>query len=202
MVLAAGFVTAATGAPAQRVTLEMERYYDHACRCMKTRFGGAIASGASNEYVAVLGKRCGYKYSTQVAGATTREGGFWTADVNPVLLSSTTNHFRARWNGHLSEPLIVRSPIPVFLDRKGGGRYGVWFYSDTNMRGRLVELQRLTAGSWTRFRRKRLVRSPDQLGIYRAVFTVRERGLRLRFSVPPETAAPCYNAGASPTFST
>jgi hypothetical protein len=197
---AAVAASAASGAPAQqRVTLQMERYYDHASRSIETRFYGVIADGAPNQYVAVLGKRCGYRYSTQIAGASTREGGAWSVVASSTLLHPTTNHFRARWNGQLSEPLIFRSPISVFVHKLGGGRFSVWLYSEMNMKRRYVELQRVAAGSWTRVRRKRLVAYRTN-NIYRAVFTVRERGVTFRGFVPDATAAPCYDSNATPTF--
>lgn len=192
--------SAAAGAPAQQtVTLQMERYYDHASRSMETRFYGVIASGAPNEYVAVLGKRCGYRYATQIAGASTREGGGWSVEASSVLLHPTTNFFRARWNGHFSQPLVFRSPISVHVYKLGGGRFSIWLYSEMNMKGRYVELQRLAAGTWTRVIRKRLVRYRTN-NVYRAVFRVRERGLTFRGFVPDATAAPCYDSNATPTF--
>jgi hypothetical protein len=178
----------------------MERYYDPVCRCTQTRFFGSIANGAPNEYVAVLGKRCGYKYSTQVAGASTREGGSWSAVADPFLFRPETNYLRARWKGQLSEPLIFRSPVSVNVYRLGRGRYSIWLYSDMNVRGRFVELQRLAAGTWTRVQRRRLVAHRTN-NIYQAIFTVRQRGLTLRGFVPEATAAPCYGANGTQTFS-
>jgi hypothetical protein len=199
-VSAALAASAAVGAPSEKVTLQMERYYDPVCRCTQIRFFGVIASGAPNEYVAVLGKRCGYRYSTQVAGGSTREGGLWSAVADPFLFRPETNYVRARWNGYFSEPLIFRSPISVNVYKMGGGRFSVWLYSDTNVKGRFIELQRLEAGTWTRVRRKRLVAHRTN-NIYQAIFTVRQRGLTLRGYVPSETAAPCYSANATQTFS-
>jgi hypothetical protein len=109
--------------------------------------------------------------------------------------------FQARWNGHLSEPLIFRTPATISLYKQPRRRYGITVFSDLNLRGRFVELQRLAAGSWTRVRRKRLVHTPKQNGAFYAVFTVRQRGLMLRIFVPDETVAPCYNPTATETFS-
>jgi hypothetical protein len=190
----------ASGAPEQqRVTIQMERYYDHASRSMETRFYGSVPSGAPNQYVAVLGKRCGYRYATQVAGASTTEGGAWSVVASSTLLHPTTNYFRARWNGQFSEPLVFRSPISVHVYKLNGGRFSIWLYSDMNVKGRFVELQRLAAGTWTRVMRKRLVAYRTN-NVYRAVFTVRERGVTFRGFVPDATAAPCYDGNATPTF--
>ena len=75
--LAVGF--AAFGAPegdAQGgdVTLRLERDYDDASRSYKLRFSGTIASGAANDYVAVLQQKCGSGSGggTAIAGASTQ----------------------------------------------------------------------------------------------------------------------------------
>jgi hypothetical protein len=65
------------------------------------------------------------------------------------------------------------------------------------MKGRAVELQRLVGGQWRRLRSARL--APFR-GDFAATFTVRRRGLSLRAVVPARSAAPCYSATASATF--
>lgn len=104
---------AATGAPSQRVTLTVQRYFDPACTplpgmapsaarggCEKLRFSGTISSGASNEYVSVLHQGCGSTgLGTSLAGAQTRAGGAWEAEWWPAA-----GTFRARWGGSVSEP--------------------------------------------------------------------------------------------------
>lgn len=107
--------------------------------------------------------------------------------------------FRARWSGRLSEPVIFRQPFALGFYKQSRRRWGVTVYSDVNLRGRFVELQRLAGSSWTRVRRQRLVPTPKKKAVY-AIFTVRQRGLTLRIFVPEETAAPCYNPTATQTF--
>jgi hypothetical protein len=68
------------------------------------------------------------------------------------------------------------------------------------LKGKFVELQRLSAGQWTRIRRARF--SSRRPGVFFATFTVKRRGLTLRAFVPAESAAPCYAATASKTWST
>jgi hypothetical protein len=210
MVVAAGaaaFGASDGGAQGEGVTLRVERFYDHACRCYKLRFSGTIASRAANEYVAVLQQRCGFTSSTAIAGASTREGGIWEAEpVSGARPGQDSSTYRARWDGRLSAPLTFRAELPMTLTRLPGGRYRVSVSTgDTrqNLRGRIVELQRLRAGRWTRVRRTWLIRTRGSAGAYlsfSAVFTVRARGLTLRVWAPSETASPCYAAGASGTW--
>jgi hypothetical protein len=189
-------------AASDRVTLRVEPFWSEACRCHKFRFSGAISSGAPNEYVAVLQQRCGTNFSTSIAGVSTREGGFWEVESNGPLTASST--FRARWNGHLSDPVTHRGDVPIWLTQLGKGRVSVDVTtSDTTLKlkGRFVELQRLSLGQWTRIRRARFVpRRGSGLTRFSATFTVRKRGLTLRAFVPAESAAPCYAATASKTW--
>jgi hypothetical protein len=202
---AAGLVGTARGASAADVTLRVERFYDNACRCYKLRFSGTIASNRANEYVSVLQQRCGSASATAIAGASTEEGGSWEAEpVTGARPGNDSSTYRARWDGRLSEPLTFRANLPISLTRLPGGRYRVTVNTlDTRqkIRGRVIELQRLAAGQWTRIRRARLVRAPGSTGTsFSAVFRVRARGLTLRAWAPSATASPCFAATASESW--
>lgn len=199
-VVAGGLVHVATAwaAPAADVTLQMERFYDNACRCYKLRFSGTIASQAANEYVTILRQECGSRSATAIAGASTRAGGAWEAEpVTGARPEADSSTYRARWNGRLSEPLTFRGKLQISLAQLGRGRYRVTVNTDQKMKGRPVELQRLVGGQWRRTRSARL--APFR-GDFAATFTVRRRGLRLRALVPARSAGPCYSATASQTF--
>jgi hypothetical protein len=201
----AAVVAATVAAPAdaqrEEVTLRMERFYDNACRCYKLRFSGTLASGQANEYVAVVQQPCGQTGSTSIAGASTREGGFWQAETTGSYAPSGS--FRARWNNQLSEPVSHRADVPISVAQLGGGRVRVSVFSFSSsplkLKGKVVELQRLSAGQWTRVRRARF--SARRPGAFTATFSVRARGMRLRAFVPAESAAPCYAATASEPWS-
>jgi hypothetical protein len=155
---AAAALAPAADAQREQVTLRVERFYSEACRCYKFRFAGAIASGAANEYVAVVQQTCGQTGSTSIAGVSTREGGFWEVESNGFLAPSGT--FRARWDNHLSDPVTHRADVPISITPLGGGRVRVFVTPFSTpplkLKGRFVELQRLSAGQWTRVRRTRL----------------------------------------------
>jgi hypothetical protein len=202
---------AATGAASPRVSLAVERFFDAGCNtpayasstgrrgCERLRFSGAISSGAVNEYVAVLHQPCGTSgVGTSVAGAQTGERGSWE-----TAWGAAAGTYRARWMdgaGRLatSEPVRYRGPVSVSLTRLSSFRQRVSVSGDQDMRGRLVELQRLSAGRWTLVRRSRLAADRGSYGMSSSVtFTVRKRGLVLRAFVPTRSASPCYTATAS-----
>jgi hypothetical protein len=196
--VAAALTAAPAGAQREQVTLRVERFWSEACNCYKHRFSGAIASGAANEYVAVLQQVCGKAFSTAITGASTRAGGFWEAESNGPVGTGT---FRARWGNHLSDPVTYRAELSIFIAQLGGGRVRVSVSSfgvPLKLKGKVVELQWLAAGQWTPLWRARF--SARRPGSFSATFTVKRRGLTLRAFVPAESAAPCYAATASKTW--
>jgi hypothetical protein len=211
-ICAAGATLAAiaTAASSQRVTLTVQRYFDPACTplpgyaptaarggCEKLRFSGTISSGAANEYVSVLFQSCGSKgLGTSLAGAPTRAGGAWEAEW-----WTTAGTFRARWGASVSEPVRFRDSVPLQLTKLSPFRHRVGVTGSKNMKGRVVELQRLVSGQWRLLRRARLVADRSSYGVNSsATFAVRRRGLILRAFVPAKSALPCYVATASETW--
>lgn len=204
----AGTVAAA---PTEGVTLAVERFFEPACSpapgrasspsrgCHMLRFSGRISSGAPNEYIAVLHQRCGSSgVGSSVVGTQTGEGGLWEATWG--LAAGT---FRARWMDNAgrigtSDPVRYRGPVQLSLTRLSGFRQRVGVTGDQDMKGRIIELQRLAAGRWRLVRRTRLVADLGSYGMSSsATFSVRRRGLVLRAYVPPKSASPCYAATAS-----
>jgi hypothetical protein len=190
------------GAQRDDVTLKLERFYDNACRCYKLRFSGTIGSGAANEYVAVLQQKCGSNSATAIAGATTQQGGVWTAEpvsfgARPGEDSST---YQARWNGRLSDPLRFTGKVHISLTPLARGRYRVNVSTSAtgqNMKGRMIELQRLVGGRWTLVQTASL---RGARGTFTATVTARARNQSFRVFVPARSAAPCYVATPSQPF--
>ena len=202
-VFVAAFGAQAAAAPTQSVTLEVERFFEPSCQCYRVRFSGAIPTGRANEYVTVMAQRCGARGSTAFTGASTREGGSWSAET--WERGSAT--YRALWNGRLSEPVRVRveTKLTINITRQPRGRFWVAVLTNNspqNMNGRVVELQRLAGGRWIPVRRLRLVGygSPGYGGGYVVKPVIRARGLRMRVLVPEKSAAPCFVETASRTF--
>jgi hypothetical protein len=200
-VAAATYAVASPAAPAQDVTLRLERFYDNACRCYKLRFYGTIPSGATNEYVAVLQQKCGSGSATAIAGATTGQGGIWEAEpVTGPRAESDSSTYRARWNGRLSEPLVFRGELQLWLTPLARGRHRVNVSTSTtgqSMKGRIVELQRLVRARWRPVQRARLRGAG---GTFTATVTARARNQSFRVFVPARSAAPCYVATQSQPF--
>jgi hypothetical protein len=205
---AATFEVAASSAPLQGVSLAVDRYFEPACAnetgratrgCHRLRFRGAIPSRAANEYIAVLHQRCGTSgVGTSVVGTQSGEGGLWEATWG--LAAGT---FRARWRDNAgrigtSDPVSYRAPVQFSLTKLSSFRQNVSVSGDQDMKGRVIELQRLVGGQWRLLRRTRLVADLGSYGTSAsATFSVRRRGLVLRAYVPPKSAAPCYTATAS-----
>jgi hypothetical protein len=199
----------ATGAASQRVTLTVERFFEPACTplpgqassyrggCHKLRFSGTIPSGQANEYVSVLHQKCGVSgLGTSLVGAQTQGGGSWEAQWLPA-----SGTFRARWGASVSEAVRFRDSVRLQLTMLSPSRQHMTVTGDQDMKGRLVELQRLTAGQWRTLRRARFVADRSSYGVKGAVtFTVRQPGLVLRAFVPERSARPCYTATASETW--
>jgi hypothetical protein len=195
----ASVASTAAAAPTD-VTLRVERVVDQ-FQINRLRFSGVISSGAANEYVAVMYRRCGQASFTAIGGATTGEGGAWEA-IPMFGTPPTSGTFRAQWKGQTSKPETIRSPVRVFLNRPRSGLHVVRVVADANLSGRFVALQRLAGGRWTHVRRARLSSygSAGFGGGFEASFRVRKRGLTLRFLVPEKTAAPCHLPAASRSF--
>lgn len=192
-----------TAAPAEEVTLKVDRFFDPMCNCIRVRFTGAVSNGRAGEYVTVMQQRCGARFSTSMAAATTGPDGLWEALPSTYYTAAplTPGTFRARWKTHLSEPVPFRPPLRVTVRRERSGRFLTLVPAHATLRGEFLELQRLVGGQWTRIKYLRL--SPRNIsygGSYWATFAVRTKGWTMRVFAPPETAAPCYTAGSTQTF--
>lgn len=174
-------------------------------------FSGTVASSAPGETVDLLERSCGQRDYRLTWSTQTRAGGGWQVQ-NPEqdapwrstrVDSGTT--FRARWNGHFSDPYLWRLPAPIGAIKIPGRR--AWrvlvsppWLANVSMKGKIVELQRWSGRRWVRYRRARLAHKPSyDYGAFNheAVFAVSKRGLRLRAFLPARSAAPCYLAGAT-----
>ena len=199
--LVAALGSTAAAAPAESVTLEVERFLEQQTGLFRLRFSGVISSGATNEYVAVMHQKCGYRFSTAIGGATTNEGGTWET-VPRFGIPPETGTFRALWKGKRSDPVTVRGPVRIRLVKERQRRYRVSVIAEANLSRRFVALQRLAGGQWRHVRRQRLTAygQAGYGGYFTTTFTVRKRGLRLRILVPEKTAAPCHAPAVSETF--
>jgi hypothetical protein len=212
MLMGAALVPGAAAAPAADVTLSVDRYYDAGNRIWRVRFSGAISPPAANEYVVVVGHRCGAPAATatSVTGDTTRADGSWgprvpgTGDDQGSLTVWPPAIYRARWKDQVSEPVTIRIAMTPSVRKLSGRRWRVTVYTSTpkQLEGKQIELQRLSSGRWVRIRRVRLVPSRQLFGSFEATLTIRTRRLTVRAFVPANVAGPCYLEGASQSWRT
>ena len=185
----------AVAAPAEDVTLEIQRLPDG-----RVRFFGRISSGQENEYVTVVAQRCGQSGFTSFTGSSTDEGGEWHVDA----FQPGSGVYRARWKDNLSRPITIalRTPVQINLTKEPRNRFRVWAFAQTNLNRRFIALQRLSGGRWVHVRRARLTSAgyAGSIGRFETTFVVRKRGLRLRIVVPAKTAAPCNAPATTETF--
>lgn len=203
VVAAAGGLAAsdAGSAPATDVTLTVQRV-TQSPGLYRYRFSGQIAGSAAGEYVAVMQQRCGYSYSTAVAGAQTRPGGFWEVEVKPESSAAiaTSATFRARWREALSNPVTILQPIYVQARRLRPSLFAVYVSgSKEDLTRRTVILQRFRGGMWSGIQRGRLTRVA-QSTLFQLRFTVKARGWTLRARVPKATAGKCLAPAVSETW--
>ncbi len=203
-VLAAAVVVVAAGsaskaAPrADDVTLRLTRTYDAGNRITRFRFSGTVANGRANEYVAVLQRPCGSPNTTAVAGATTRTGGSWDAEPAGSAWIGGSAAYWARWEGRLSEPVVYRAPVPVSLTALSPSSYRVTINTTTqSMRGKRIELQRLSGGSW---KRASVATLRGSSGRFTTTVATTGRNVTYRIHVPVVAARPCHAATSTDAF--
>jgi hypothetical protein len=194
----------------QVVTLNVG-HYRNANGVLVTVFSGSISSNAAGETVDVIGQDCGVRGSRLISGTHTSAGGEYRVE-NPLpgppwsyTQVSSGITYRARWKDQLSEPHVYRTAAPLNAKKIGRRAWRVYTSppppGSVRMKGKRVELQRLTGGSWRTIQRKPLVYKPRYYygGAFNheVVFKVTQRGWRLRAALPAASAAPCYAAGVS-----
>jgi hypothetical protein len=204
LALVGALASTGTAAPAQQVSLRVDRYFDPMCNCIRARFTGTVSNGRPGEYVTVMQQRCGgARFSTALAAATTGPGGHWEATPSTYYTAAPLlpGTFRARWEGNLSDPVAFRPPLRVTVRRERSGRFLTLVLAHATLRGEFLELQRLVGGQWKRVKYLRInPRNISYGGSYWVKFGVRTKGWSLRVYAPPETTAPCYTAGATGVF--
>lgn len=178
---------------------------------IQTRFSGVASGARAGETIDIMGSDCGRgpAEARLITQTTTQAGGRWQVEkayipTAPFETMRSGIELRARWKTHRSAPYVWR--LPAELGVKKVPKRTAWrvHVSPPNqyvsMQGKVVQLQRLSKSRWVVIAQAKLVRKPSfTLGAFNheAVFTVRQRGLRLRAALPAKSAAPCYLPGVS-----
>jgi hypothetical protein len=199
LLLLAGVGSGAT----QLVTLTFARFYSNVCNCWSAKASGQVSSGAADQEIVILKQNCGRSFGTAAASARTRAGGFYETEITliPFPGSNYSVIYRARWNGELSAPVLIRGKLEVSSRRlRDGGRPVVVATSNlnpVNLRGKQVLLQRQVGNDWTRVASARLAPHPVTYYTFVATFPQQRRGWKLRALVPAKSALPCFVASTS-----
>ncbi len=196
-------LASAGAAPSQSVSLRVVRAQDKNTGLWRVAFSGVISSGAEGQEVTVLQQTCGASFATAIAGTQTRAGGVWSAEPTSIALIAASATYRAKWGDVQSEPVAVHPPMPIFMVPTATQRNRMRVMVQTgsvqqDMKGRIVQFERLRNRKWTTIGRKKLV-----VGLaggagftYEAVFPVK-RGWTVRGSIPAASAAPCFAGNAT-----
>jgi hypothetical protein len=206
---ALGFGGSASGgssAPAQDVSLTLRLFWSNECNCYKARASGRISSGAAGEEVVILKSWCGRSFGTADAATQTHQGGHFETEVAfvPGPGAIVSANYRARWNGHLSPPVLLAGTLTVSGKKQRGQRHQVTVSTQSvnpsNLKGRSVGLQRRSGSEWTRIATAKLAPHPVKYYTFVAAFSVPRRGWTLRAVVPAKSAAPCFLASTSKSW--
>ena len=152
---------------------------------------GRVASGRSNESVAVYAQRYGSGSFALVTTVLTDAGGAWTVIVRPAI--GTT--YKAVWNGSTTSTVGVAVRPAVSLRTLERRRLATHVAAARSFAGRVVQLQRhLLSGRWVTISRARLNGSSN------AIFHPQLKRGRwtLRVAISVNQAGGGYLAGFSP----
>jgi hypothetical protein len=151
---------------------------------------GKVATGKSDEPVALYAQRYGAGSFTQLTTVLTDAGGTWRLIVRP--LARTT--YKGVWNGQSSATVTVAVRPAVSLRVLPQLRFATHVAGARSFAGRIVQLQRhLLNGGWVTIARARLNSSSN--AVFRPHLRVGRSTLRVAISV--NQTGPGYVAGYS-----
>jgi hypothetical protein len=161
---------------------------------------GAISAARPKQLVDLEARDCGASLWRLVARAETDVTGRWSW---PYFYPGITASIRARWNGAVSQPVVVRDRVFVELRHRGGRAYTVSVRAKRSFEGRRVLFQRLDpARGWVTLKTVALTESGAPAGVSYVYTTARftaaaPPGALVRAHVPFAQVRPCYLAGRS-----
>jgi hypothetical protein len=160
---------------------------------------GTVDNGKAGEVVDIEAKDCGAQFFRGVAGATTTEGGRYTAQH----FARITTTLRAVWKGVSSAQVTVpQSPQIAIAKGKRRGRFRVSVYAVQSFWKKRVQVQRRIDNSWKTVKTVALTETGSYGDYWAPVRLTVPKGSLLRAYVPRAQTRPCYIAGASTTLKT
>ena len=199
LAVAAGVsATASRSAPGPTVTIAAQP--SDLLRDRRLTLYGSISAARPKQIVDLEARDCGQSTWRLVAHVETDVSGRWSW---PYFYPGITASIRARWNGTVSTPVLVRDRVFVELRHRGDGDYAVSVRAKRSFQGRRVLFQRLDpARGWVTVRTVRLTKSGAPPGVSYVYSSARFRavapaGALVRAHVPLGEARPCYLGGRS-----
>jgi hypothetical protein len=160
---------------------------------------GTVDNGKAGEVVDIEAKDCGAQFFRGVAGATTTEGGRYTAQH----WARITTTLRAVWNGVSSAAVTVpQAPQIVIAKGKRRGRFRVSVIAVQSFWKKRVQVQRRVDNSWKTVTTVVLTKTGSYGDYWAPVRLNVPKGSLLRAFVPRSQTRPCYIPGASSTLRT
>jgi hypothetical protein len=151
---------------------------------------GLVPTRRAGESVTVFAERFGWGSPRSIATVVTGDGGVWRYLARPTIRTS----YMANWSGVTSRATVIGVRPRVRFRRIGGARFFTRVVAARSFRGRVVKLQRRTAGRWVTVKRVRLKRRSA------ATFRTRLRRGTFRVVMSVNQAGPGYLAGISRTI--
>ena len=147
----------------------------------RVQLSGTVPTHNAGEQVIIFAEAYGRGSPASVATVLTGAGGLWSYIAKPRI----STQYQAGWNGGTSAPTAVGVHPAISLVRLATGKLRTHVGGAAAFRGRVVQLQRNTAGRWvtvTRVRLNRLSRAtfvgnlPTGRSTIRVVMSVNQAG--------------------------
>jgi plastocyanin len=186
----AGTVSVKTAGAAQTVSL--------APSARSTSFNGSVtlsgvvSNQAANETVTIRGQTYGGNGFLKLADVKTGAGGAWTYTAHPTIQTV----FDSMWGKNASAQITVGVRPLVSIHALSGNRFSTKVLAARSFAGKVVQLQRRSAGQWVTVKRVRL--GSMSTAIFKASLPMGNSALRFAFSVNQAGAG--YLAGFSRTL--
>jgi len=186
----AGTVSVKTAGAAQTVSI--------ATSARSTSFNGSVtlsgvvSNQAANETVTIRGQTYGGNAFLKLADVKTAAGGAWTYTAHPTIQTV----FDSMWGKNASAQITVGVRPLVSIHALSGNRFSTKVLAARSFAGKVVQLQRRSAGQWVTVKRVRL--GSMSTAIFKASLPMGNSALRFAFSVNQAGAG--YLAGFSRTL--
>jgi hypothetical protein len=110
----------------------------------RVTFAGRVVNGRAGETVTITAHRYGHR-DAPFTSVTTRNGGRFSFSARPGILTSFRAHLRT---GQTSPRVLVDVRPTLTVRELGNGRVQAHLAAGKSLRGRMVQLQRLSGSRW------------------------------------------------------